>query len=134
MATQIVISNGDSITVDDNFFIAWDDRGNAMPSLASNIHAVIWNDLLGQNEFQTKDPATGNMTGNTNLNSVDDVVDGTTVQGLLDWGGTRQSQIEVAKLRWEEEGTTTYEEWIAAGNTPETYVFDKTWQDFDTDR
>ena len=50
MATQIVIHNESSINIDDSFHIAWADKGNAMPSLPSTIHAVIWNDLVGQNE------------------------------------------------------------------------------------
>jgi len=33
MATQIVISNNDSINIDDSFHISWVDKGNAMPAL-----------------------------------------------------------------------------------------------------
>ena len=58
MATNLVISYNDSITVDGSI-IDWVDKGNAMPSLPSNTHYVIWTDAVGQNEIQTKDPATG---------------------------------------------------------------------------
>jgi len=96
MATQIVIGNGSFIKIDDSFHIEWADKGNAMPALPSTLHAMIWNDLVGQNEIQSKDPATGNMTGNTDLNATSDAVGSTTVAALLTWGETRKGQIETA--------------------------------------
>ena len=74
MATQIVIANEESINMDNgSYVIEWVDKGNAMPSLPSTIHFVIWNNLVGQNEIQNKD-ANGNMIGNTNLSSTGDAV------------------------------------------------------------
>ena len=96
MATQIVIGNESFIKIDDSFHIGWADKGNAMPALPSTLHAMIWNDLVGQNEIQNKDPATGNMTGNTDLNATSDAVGSTTVAALLTWGETRKGQIETA--------------------------------------
>ena len=95
MATQIVIHNNSSIKIDDSFHIAWTDKGNAMPSLPSTIHAVLWNDLPGQNEIQNKD-ASGNMTGNTDLNATSDAVGSTTIADLLTWGETRKGEITTA--------------------------------------
>ena len=54
MATQIVIGNESFIKIDDSFHIGWADKGNAMPALPSTLHAMIWNDLVGQNEIQNK--------------------------------------------------------------------------------
>jgi hypothetical protein len=51
---------------------------------------VIWNDLLGQNEIQNKDPATGNMTGNTDLNATSDAVGSTTIADLTCMGGNQK--------------------------------------------
>ena len=96
MATQIVIGPGDYIKIDDSFHISWADKGNAMPSLPSTIHAVIWNDLPGQNEIQNKD-ADHNMTGNTDLNATADAVGSTTIADLLTRGATRQLQIAQAQ-------------------------------------
>jgi hypothetical protein len=96
MATQIVILNDSYIKIDDSFHIAWADKGNAMPSLPSTIHAVIWNDLVGQNEIQSKDASSGNMTGNTDLNDASDAVGSTTISDLLTWGETRKGQVETA--------------------------------------
>ena len=89
MATQIVISNEDYITVD-GFQISWDEKGTVMPSLphnvADSVHYVIWNNLSGQNEVQKCD-ANNNMKGNVILNSATDIVHGSvTVQDLLYWG------------------------------------------------
>ena len=95
MATQIVIGTGDYIKIDDSFHIDWADKGNAMISLPSTIHAVIWNDLPGQNEIQNKD-ASGNMTGNTDLNDASDAVGSTTIADLLTWGETRKGEITTA--------------------------------------
>ena len=98
MATQIVIANGDSIKVDDSFHMGWADKGkNWVDAWCPNtIHSVIWNNLTGQNEIQSKDPATGNMTGNTNLSATSDAVGSTTVAALLTWAETRKGQIETA--------------------------------------
>ena len=125
MATQIVIGNGSFIKIDDSFHINWADKGNAMPALPDTIHFVIWNDLVGQNEIQSKDASTGNMTGNTDLNATSDAVGSTTVGALLTWGETRKGQIEAAQAAYdtavaddEANGTSN-----AAG---------KTWIDYDS--
>ena len=124
MATQIVISNEDYVKIDESFRIDWIDKGNAMPSLPSTIHSVIWNDLTGQNEIQNKDASTGNMTGNVDLTATSDSVGSTTVDALLTWGETRKGEIETAIAAYadavaddEANGTTN-----AAG---------KTWVDYD---
>ena len=124
MATQIVISNNDFIKVDDSFHIKWSDKGNAMPALPDTIHYVIWNDLAGQNEIQTKDPSTGMMAGNTDLSATSDAVGSTTIADLLTWSETRKGEIETAQAAYntavaddEANGTTN-----AAG---------KTWIDYD---
>jgi tellurite resistance protein len=127
MATQIVIANGDSIVVDNEFRIPWADKGkNWVDSWCpSNYHYVIWNTLSGQNEIQTKDPATNMMTGNTDLNATSDAVGSTTVADLLTWAETRKGQIEAAKTALqaaidadEKNGTTDAE--------------GKTWIDYDS--
>ena len=100
MATQIVIHNESSINIDDSFHIAWADKGNAMPSLPSTIHAVIWNDQPGQNEIQNKD-ANHTMTGNTDLNATSDAVGSTTIADLLTWGETRKGEITTAIAAYE---------------------------------
>ena len=96
MATQIIISNNDYVKIDDVFHVDWTDKGNAMPSLPSTVHCVIWNDLVGQNEIQYKDVSTGDMTGNTNLSATSDAVGSTTIADLLTWAETRKGQIETA--------------------------------------
>ena len=103
MATQIVILNGDNILIDDSFFIPWADKGNAWQAgwMPNTIHAVIWNALPGQNEIQSKDPATGNMTGNTNLSATSDAVGSTTIVALLTWAETRKGQIETAQAAYD---------------------------------
>jgi hypothetical protein len=124
MATHIVISNNDFIKVDSSFHIDWADKGNAMPALSDTIHYVIWNNLVGQNEIQTKDPSTGNMAGNTNLNSTSDAVGSTTISALLTWAETRKGEMETAQAAYisavadDEANATTN----AAG---------KTWRDYD---
>ena len=123
MATQIVISNNDSINIDDSFHISWVDKGNAMPALPSTLHAVIWNDLVGQNEIQSKD-ANGNMTGNTDLNSTSDAVGSTTIADLLTWGETRKGEIEAAIAAYD--AAVADDE--ANGTTNAT---GKTWVDYD---
>ena len=123
MATQIVIHNDSSIKIDDSFHIDWEDKGNAMISLPSTIHAVIWNDLPGQNEIQNKD-ASGNMTGNTDLNDASDAVGSTTIADLLTWGATRQIEIEQAQL--------SHDEAEAIHNAEgDGSVWTKTWIDYD---
>ena len=102
MATHIVILPGESIFVDQEYHISWADKGNAMPTLPNTIHCVLWNDLPGQNEIQSKDPATGNMTGNTDLNATSDAVGSTTIAALLTWADTRKTQIEAAQLAYQE--------------------------------
>tara|TARA_X000001388_G_scaffold67733_1_gene55149 strand:- start:1247 stop:1639 length:393 start_codon:yes stop_codon:yes gene_type:complete len=127
MATQIVIANDDYIKIDDNFKILWADKGKNWVDAwcPNNYHYVIWNNLAGQNEIQTKDPATGNMTGNTDLNATTDAVGSTTVADLLTWAETRKGQIEAAKTALQtaidadkENGTTNAE--------------GKTWIDYDS--
>lgn len=120
MATQIVILNGDYIKIDDSYHIPWADKGNAMPSLANTIHCVLWNDLPGQNEIQSKDASTGMMTGNTNLNATSDAVGSTTIAALLTWAETRKGEIEAAK--------TAYQNALVA----ETASDGETWRDYDS--
>ena len=120
MATQIVIANGESITVDNDYLIEWADKGNAMPSLPSTIHFVIWNSLVGQNEIQNKDASTGLMTGNTKLNSTSDAVGSTTVAALLTWAETRKGQIEAAQ--------TAHSNAVDAGTATDS----ETWRDYDS--
>ena len=102
MATQIVILNKDSVKIDDSFLIEWADKGNAWQDAwcPDTIHAVIWNNLQGQNEIQSKDASTGMMTGNTNLNATSDGVGSTTVANLLSWAETRKSQIQAAETAY----------------------------------
>ena len=126
MATQIVIINKSRILIDDSFGIDWADKGKNWVDAwcPNNIHVVIWNNLPGQNEIQTKDPSTGMMTGNTNLSATSDAVGSTTIANLLTWAETRKLQIEEAILDYraavaddEANGTTNTE--------------DKTWKDYD---
>ena len=121
MATQIVISKDDYIKIDDSFHISWVDKGNAMPSLENTVHYVLW--TSGQKEIQTKD-ASGNMTGNTDLNSTSDSVGSTTIADLLTWGETRKGQIETA--------IAAYEAAVADDEANETNnATGKTWVDYD---
>ena len=119
METQIVIGNGSYIKLDDEFHIDWADKGNSMPALPSTLHAMIWNDLPGQNEIQNKNDSTGNMTGNTDLNSTSDAVGSTTVAALLSWGETRKGEINTA--------ITAYNDAVTAG----TAIEGQTWIDYD---
>ena len=124
MATQIVISNNDSIKIDDEFYISWVAKGNAMPALPNTVHYVIWNDLDGQNEVQNKDASTGDMTGNTNLSATSDAVGSTTIADLLTWGETRKGQIETA--------IAAYDAAVADDEANETTnATGKTWVDYD---
>jgi|TARA_R100001460_G_scaffold36243_1_gene69553 hypothetical protein len=127
MATQIVIFNEEAIKIDDSFHIDWADKGNAWQAewIPNTVHVVIWNALPGQNEIQSKDPATGNMTGNTDLNATSDAVGSTTVAALLTWAETRKGQIEAA--------ITAYTNAVAddkANGT--TNANGKTWIDYDS--
>jgi hypothetical protein len=124
MATQIVIANEDSINVDNGYVISWEDKGNSMPSLPDTIHYVVWNDLSGQNEIQTKDPSTGMMAGNTDLNATSDAVGSTTIADLLTWGETRKTEINTAK--------SNYASAVADDELNGTTNADgKTWKDYD---
>ena len=124
MATQITISNEDYVKIDDSFHIEWADKGTVMPAIPSTVHCVIWNALAGQNEIQTKDASTGNMTGNTNLNATSDAVGSTTIADLLTWGETRKGQIETA--------IAAYEAALQDDATNDTNNTDgKTWVDYD---
>ena len=125
MATQIVILNDSYIKVDDSFHIEWADKGNAMPALPNTVHCVLLNNLPGQNEIQSKDASTGNMTGNTNLNATSDAVGSTTVAALLTWGETRKGQIIAAQ--------TAYDNAVADDLANGTSNADgKTWIDYDS--
>ena len=127
MATQIVILNKSRILIDDSFGIDWADKGNAWQDAwcPDTIHAVIWNDLIGQNEIQSKDPSTGNMTGNTNLNATSDAVGSTTVADLLTWAETRKGQINAAVTAYD---TTVADDAINGTNNADG----KTWIDYDS--
>jgi hypothetical protein len=127
MATQIVIANDSYIKVDDSFHINWADKGNAWQAgwMPNTIHAIIWNALPGQNEIQTKDPSTGNMAGNTNLNATSDAVGSTTVAALLTWAETRKGQIEAAQTAYDNAVASD----IANGTTNAN---GKTWVDYDS--
>ena len=131
MATQIVISNEDYVKIDESYHINWADKGNAMPSLPSTIHSVIWNDLPGQNEIQNKDASTGNMTGNVDLSATSDAVGSTTIADLLTWGETRKGQIETATADNTEAATAAYTAHVDGGGTEDDFVWDKTWADYD---
>ena len=127
MATQIVISNNDYIKVDDSFHIEWADKGNAWQDAwcPNTIHAVVWNNLTGQNEIQNKDASTGNMTGNSTLNSTSDAVGSTTIANLLTWAETRKGQITIAMADLE----TAIANDLANDTTNAT---GKTWRDYDS--
>ena len=127
MATQIVIGNKSYIKIDDSFHIDWADKGKNWVDawLPDTIHHFIWNDLPGQNEIQNKDPSTGNMTGNTDLNATSDAVGSTTIADLLTWAATRQLQIEQAQLDHDEARAT----WAAANDGTS---WTKTWVDYDS--
>jgi hypothetical protein len=127
MATQILISNNDYIKVDDSFHIEWADKGKNWVSgwCPSTIHAVVWNNLTGQNEIQNKDASTGNMTGNNTLNSTSDAVGSTTIANLLTWTETRKGQITTAMADLE----TAIANDLANDTTNAT---GKTWRDYDS--
>jgi hypothetical protein len=85
----------------------------------------LWNNLPGQNEIQTKDPATGMMAGNTNLSATSDAVGSTTIADLLTWAETRKGQIEAAKTSFK----SVLADDLANGTTNAT---GKTWRDYDS--
>ena len=127
MATQIVILNGSRILVDDSFGIDWADKGTAWQSgwCPNTVHAVIWNNLAGQNEIQSKDASTGMMTGNTDLNATSDAVGSTTIAALLTWAETRKGQIEAAMTAY---GTAVADDITNGTNNADG----KTWIDYDS--
>ena len=102
MATQIVIQNQDAILIDDSYLIQWADKGkNWVDAWCPNtIHAVLWNNLAGQNEIQSKDASTGMMTGNTDLSATSDAVGSTTIAALLTWAETRKGQMDQAQQEY----------------------------------
>ena len=125
MATQITISNEDYVKIDDSFHIDWADKGTAWQAgwMPNTIHAVIWNELPGQNEIQTKDASTGNMAGNTNLSATSDAIGSTTIADLLTWAETRKGQIETAM--------TAYDAAVADDIANETSNALANWQAYD---
>ena len=144
MATQIVIANGESIVIDNSYRMAWADKGKNWVDgwCPNNYHYVIWNNLPGQNEIQTKDPATGNMTGNTDLNATSDAVGSTTVADLLTWADVRKLQIEEAELSWGTAQNEALNNWKNDGKSEDDFNRDntetesywdwsKTWRDYD---
>ena len=128
MATHIVISNNDYTNIDDSFLIRWVDKGNAMPALENTVHYVLW--TSGQKEIQSKD-ASGNMTGNTDLNATSDAVGSTTIADLLTWGETRKGQIATAHSDHDTAFSAATDAWVADGNEADTLVWHKTWRDYD---
>ena len=126
MATQIVISNGDSIKIDDSYHLEWADKGkNWVDAWCPNtIHCVIWNNLPGQNEIQSKDASTGMMTGNTNLSATSSAVGSTTIAALLTWAETRKGQIQAAETAFINAKNDDI-------NNGTTNAVGKTWKDYD---
>ena len=125
MATHIVIAYEENINIDNgSYIIEWADKGNAMPTLPNTTHYVIWNNLPGQNEIQSKDASTGNMTGNTNLNTTSDAVGSTIIAALLTWAETRKDQIEAAETAF----INAKNDDIDNGTTN---AVGKTWRDYD---
>ena len=127
MATQIVILNGSRVLVDDSFGIDWADKGTAWQAgwCPNTVHAVIWNNLAGPNEIQSKDVSTGMMTGNTNLSATSDAVGSTTIAALLTWAETRKGQIQAAMTAYD----NALDDDIANGTTN---AVGKTWVDYDS--
>ena len=82
------------------------------------------------------------MTGNTDLNALTNAIGSTTVQALLDWVDTRQSQINSAKFDYGHALEQALTAWIDGGGSEEDFTsikaplaFDwtKTWRDYDED-
>tara|TARA_R100001510_G_C7637608_1_gene195513 strand:- start:536 stop:982 length:447 start_codon:yes stop_codon:yes gene_type:complete len=145
MATQIVIANGEYIYIDNSYRIKWADKGKNWVDAwcPNNYHYVIWNNLAGQNEIQTKDPATGNMTGNTNLNATSDAIGTTTIADLLTWAETRKGQITTAQNDFNTAYEAAETSWVNDGNSLDNFNEDnadtstywdwsKTWADYDS--
>jgi len=136
MATQIVIANEDSIKIDDSYLIQWADKGkNWVDAWCPNtVHCVIWNNLPGQNEIQSKDASTGMMTGNINLSATSDAVGSTTVTALLTWAETRKGQIETANTDHNSAYSAALTNWINAdssNNNENNFSWSKDWTDYD---
>jgi hypothetical protein len=144
MATHIIISNKDYIDVDGDFLISWADKGNAWQDAwcPNTVHAVIWNNLPGPNEIQSKDASTAMMTGNTDLSSTSDAVGSTTIADLLTWAETRKGQINSAQIDDGNALENAETAWIDAGNsasdfhsgnsaTSSFFDWSKTWRDYD---
>jgi hypothetical protein len=144
MATQIVISNNDSILIDDTFRIDWEDKGKNWDSswLPTSIHYVVYNEAIGDNEIQNIDPSNGRMTGNTLLSSTSDIVGNTTLGDLLTWGETRRTQINSAQMDYDNARENATTRWVEDGNAIEDFgywnsatssYFDwsKSWRDYD---
>jgi len=144
MATHVTVIYGESILIDYNKEIKWADKGTSFPALPNTIHAIIWNDLTGQNEAQFKDASTGNMTGNTSLNATSDIIHGSvTVQNLLDYCDTRTAQIDQAKTDFETAIQAAKTSFVNDGNSEDDFRhstsgissywdFSKTWIDYDS--
>jgi hypothetical protein len=146
MATQIVIGNNDFILIDNSFHITWIDKGKDWNNnwIPNTIHYVVYNEVLGNNEIQTIDPATGEMQGNTLLSDPADTVGTTTVGDLLTWGETRKTQITSAMLDYENAWENARTKWVDDGNNEEDFnstnsltssYFDwsTSWRDYDED-
>ncbi len=144
MATQIVILNGSRVLVDDSFGIDWADKGTAWQAgwCPNTVHAVIWNNLAGQNEIQNKDASTGMMTGNTALSATSDAVGSTTVAALLTWAQTRKDQIIQAETDYTTAFNAAETAWVNDGNSSQNWKstnsdtasywdWSKTWKDYD---
>ena len=144
MATHVTVIYGERILIDYNKEIKWVDKGTSFPALPNTVHAVIWNDLTGQNEVQFKDASTGNMTGNTNLNATSDTIHGSiTVQNILDYCDTRIAQIDQAYADFETAIQAAKTSFVNDGNNEDNFKsstsgisaywdFSKTWIDYDS--
>ena len=147
MATELIISYGDKIVIDQSsalFEIEWADKGNAFPDIGNDIHYVIYNTLTGTNEVQRKDPSTNMMTGNTSLESTSSVVGNSIkVSDLLTWAETRKGQITSAKIDYGNYFENALTSWTDAGNNSTDFHEDnaatnsfidwsKTWIDYDS--
>ena len=144
MATHVTVIYGESITVDYNRKINWADKGTSFPALPNTIHAIIWNNLTGQNEVQFKDASTGNMTGNTDLNATSDTIHGSiTVQNILDYCDTRIAQIDQAHTDFFAAIQAAETAFVNDGNSADDFKsstsgisayfdFSKTWIDYDS--
>ena len=143
-ASQFVILRGDQIFIDDNERLEWADKGNKWQDswVPNTIHAVIWNNLVGQNEIQNIDPDTGMMTGNVNLNSTSDADGSPTVADILSWLDVRMAEIKSAQLDYSNALENAQTQWVNDGNdandfnegnsaTSSYFDWSKTWVDYD---